>query len=265
MREVIAEALREGGACAHVSNPTLPTVLYGADAEALRVAVDALADDAEGAEDSIGRALRKDAQIMLAGVACFPVPVDDLKSSASDYIRWRGRVLAFLQDEYGASLVSVLQHLDEEYPHLHFIVHAPKNGLLLDLGELHQGRWAARNRKLPASERRRLYRDAMQGYQSRFFEKVGKPSGMTRNGPKRRRLTRAQWKSEQEAAAVLAEVDNLRNAVTEKDELLKESLAEIGRLQNEYALTTARRADESSRPPESVHRPIHFRRTPSPF
>jgi hypothetical protein len=265
MSDVVAEALREDGACDHVAQPAPPTVLHGVGGSALLAAIDDLDRDAVQAIDSIGRKLRKDAQILLAGVASFPVRVEDLKSSASDYMRWRGRVLAFLQDEYSDSLVSVLQHLDEEYPHLHFVVRAPQKGLALDLGELQPGRYAARDRKLPAAERRRLYRDAMQRYQARFFEKVGKPSGMTPTGPRKRRLTREQWKSEQESAKVLAEVEDLRDVVTEKSELLKEAFAEIRRLQNEYATATTTAAVEPKRKADGARQSFHRGFSPTPF
>lgn len=264
MRDIVGEALRKDGACPHVANPIEPIVLYG-DADVM-TAIEELEADAAVAVDSLGRKLRKDSQILLAGVASFPVPVAELSSVAAQYVRWRERVIAFLKEEYGDCLFSVLQHGEDEiFPHLHFFARAPKDGNRLELGALHPGRHAAHDRKLPAAERRRLYRDAMQRYQARFFEKVGKPSGMTPTGPRKRRLTREQWKSEQESAKVLAEVEDLRDVVTEKSELLKEAFAEIRRLQNEYATATTTAAVEPKRKADGARQSFHRGFSPTPF
>ena len=225
MRDIVAEAMREPAACEHVKNPTKPTTIFG-DSD-LNALIDEIEEDASDAVDCIGHKLRKDSQLLLAGVASFPVPVSELKEDATNYIRWRNRVIKFLQMEYGENLCSVVQHLDEEYPHVHFFVKPIKSGRNFDLGRLHPGRFAASDRK--AKNRQKLYKDAMKAYQDRFFELVGKPSGMTRLGPKKRRLTREQWKSEKESSLVLKENDSLKEQLKELQELYLECVAEIGR------------------------------------
>lgn len=251
MRDIVAEAMREPAACEHVKQPTKPTTIYG-ETDLNRL-IDEIEEDASDAVDCIGHKLRKDSQLLLAGVASFPVSVSELKEDATNYIRWRNRVIKFLQNEYGENLCSVVQHLDEEYPHVHFFVKPIKNGRNLDLGRLHPGRFAASDRK--AKNRQKLYKDAMKAYQDRFFESVGKPSGMTRLGPKKRRLTREQWKSEKESVSVVKENDFLKEQLHELQELYLECIAELGRYQN----------DDNRRSTHNVARQIRDVYAPRPF
>ena len=52
----------------------------------------------------------------------------------------------------------------------------------------------------------------MRAFQDDYYQMVGIPSALSRDGPKRRRLTRKEWKVEQEASKRLAsaEIENKR-------------------------------------------------------
>lgn len=218
-RAIFAEAGREAEYCAHVEHPRPPRQIYGApiaDTEAL------LQQQCEAARDPRGRKIRKDASVLLAGVASYPVPVADLvkdRAAAPDYQKWQAHTLRFLKQEYGEALRSVILHTDEGYPHLHFYV-VPDMAAGQRLDDLHRGRKAMATlgyEKGNLAERRKSYREAMKGFQDAFYQQVGHPCGMTRRGPGRRRLSRAAWKAEQVQAALQARMLEERNrAVREK-------------------------------------------------
>jgi len=50
----------------------------------------------------------------------------------------------------------------------------------------------------------RAYKKAMRDFQDSYYEAVGKPCGLTREGAKKRRLSRTEWKAEQAIAERLA-------------------------------------------------------------
>ena len=70
-----------------------------------------------------------------------------------------------------------------------------------------------RDRKLEAKK-------AMQSYQDDYFSQVSVQCGHTRLGPRRQRLTRAEWKGQQEYAIKIAAAESavLDSAAQRKDE-----------------------------------------------
>lgn len=207
--DVVVEAEREPSACPHVEQPEPPTLLHGVmPSEAARIAE----ERADGAVDAIGRKLRKDALVMLAGVASFPATMDEVKADPAKreaYEAWRSDTIAWAKTEYGAALKSVVEHTDEAHPHLHwYAVPELKDGRM-SVDAIHSGRQAAAESKAQGAvkgEQNRAYKRAMREFQNRYFAAVGMRHGQTRLGPGRRRLTRAQWKAEQEQAGSLAQV-----------------------------------------------------------
>ena len=121
----------------------------------------------------------------------------------------------FLSKKYGDQLKSVVVHSDEPFWHCHFIL-VPNLDLnnRLDVGQVHEG-ISARNQvgyKSSAKIKLRAYSEAMRKFQDDYHETVGRACGLTRDGPKRRRITRKEWKIEQEASKRLAsaEIENKR-------------------------------------------------------
>jgi len=127
--------------------------------------------------------------------------------------RWERRNLNWLQERYGGQLRVVLGHDDEEHPHLHAWLLADDPGA--DATTLHPGKVAKKRvdeeEKASGTPPReavkaanRALRQAMTLFQDEYYHVVGAPEGLTRTGPRRRRLTRQQWKAEKAAAAATA-------------------------------------------------------------
>jgi hypothetical protein len=200
VREVIAEAAREIGACPHVAKAQPPTLLYGPAWQELEAEVN---DIHNRSVDAIGRRMRRDATVLLGGIASYP-------RDGSSYQAWRQATLTWLQREFGKEhLRTVVEHLDEAHPHLHFYVVNPNGG---NVKTIHPGFVAAKSAQTP-KEQHRAYTTAMRQLQDRFWEEVSAPLGMARIGPARRRLTRAQWSQEQYLHATLAPIHQRAKAI----------------------------------------------------
>ena len=110
-REIAAEAMREPDACPHVEQPQPPQVLHGCTpAEAAKLAH----DWADSSQDAKGRKLRADGLALAAGVVSLPA------EQRQDWPRFREATVAWLREQYGERLRSVVEHTDEAHPHLHF-------------------------------------------------------------------------------------------------------------------------------------------------
>ena len=179
VRDVIAEASREPQACLHVPRPRPPNLLHGPSLAELEAEIGTIH---ARSTDAAGRRLRKDASVLLAGVASYP-------RGGIEYSYWKQSTLEWLQTENGEHLRSVVEHTDEAHPHLHFYVVNPDGGNVKDL---HPGFRAAKSAQTP-KEQRLAYNTAMRAFQDRFWEHVAGPSGLARLGPGRQRMSRAQW------------------------------------------------------------------------
>ena len=222
--DVISEALRDEGNCRHVDDPQAPTFLIG-DADTVRALAVEIDEKCERVKASKGRAVRKDAHVLLAGVASFPESLQ--KAEPETYARWELLTLAWLQGKYGDNLRAVLRHDDETYPHLHFFV-LSRDPMAYDAKALHDGHVAVAASGAPSmtKEGGAVYNDAMRDFQSDYYAKVGHPCGLHRDGPKRVRKTRQQYKREQrenrervalDAAVLAAQADMLDAAAAEFD------------------------------------------------
>ena len=110
-REIAAEAMREPDACPHVEQPKPPKLLHGCTpAQAAKLAH----DWADSSKDAKGRKLRADGLALAAGVVSLPA------EQRQDWPRFREATVAWLRQQYGERLRSVVEHTDEKHPHLHF-------------------------------------------------------------------------------------------------------------------------------------------------
>jgi len=226
---VANEAERVSDACPHVDSPRPYKLMMGCKpSEAADIAI----LRSEQGKDKLGRKLRKDAQIMLAGVASYPVPIAELNPSDEALNHWLKLNYKFLRKKYGNRLKSIIAHTDEPYFHIHFyIIPEPDDEGKMNIGQVHDGILA---RDLvggkQAKEKMRAYKGAMRALQDDYFESVGKLCGLTREGANKRRLSRSAWKVEQAAAERLADslktVDEIESKAKkldfEKEELLQE-------------------------------------------
>lgn len=205
-RDILSEQWREDGACPHINNPGEPILLYGIPPLDVLPLIDEWADQTKDAQ---GRKLRKDALCTLIGVASLPRAMEDeFPQFAEDTLEW-------LKEKYGDRLKSVVVHNDESHPHLHFTV-VPHIGERLD--DIHEGYKASKQAKIDGKkkgEQNLAYIGAMRAFQDEFSKKVAMAHGLTRIGPARRRLTRAQWHAEKTQAAFFADAKAQHRAVRE--------------------------------------------------
>lgn len=201
----------------HIENPRPPEVVYGLSANEVRQLHDRMAAEAT-CVTAAGktRKIRQDQNTLVTVVMSHPALVSDVEADpilAAQVAEWERRNLEWLQAEYGDQLVGLGRHTDEPHWHLHAFI-LPRSPDMR-AADLHPG-FAAK-----ADTRARLedegadaqtikkasnasYREAMKAFQGRYAEMVGEPSGLTRLGPGRRRLTRAGWQAEKIAAEAAA-------------------------------------------------------------
>ena len=207
-REIAAEAMREPDACPHVEQPQPPQVLHGCTpAEAAKLAH----DWADSSKDAKGRKLRADGLALAAGVVSLPA------EQRQDWPRFREATVAWLRQQYGERLRSVVEHTDEKHPHLHFYA-VPLPGERFEV--LHPGRQAAAKKAQQGAKKgaqNAAYKAAMVGWQDDFQNAVAAHFALTRRGPGKRRLTRGAWKAEQEQARSLAQPVPAELVITPQD------------------------------------------------
>ena len=258
--QIIAEATRDPEYSGHVEDPAPPRVLLGDpstfqaehDAHvAARATVVRLKDGSERF-----RSIRKDRHTMATVVMSYPVPRAAITTAEdqSALERWERRNLAWLRDRYGDQLRVVLAHDDEEHPHIHAWLLPDDPGA--DATILHPGKVA--KRRVQGEEKaagtppreavkaaNRALREAMTLFQDEYYHAVGAPEGLTRTGPRRRRLTRQQWKAEKAAAAATAasleraseaeqlmtKIDRDRQTLDKRETALDRALEQIEEIQ----------------------------------
>ena len=184
---VVNEAIREKNSIPHVDNPKPPVYIYGKPLEVLEETCNAWA---ASMTDAKGRKLRKDALCLVAGVVSMPA-----ETTPEAWEKFKLDAVEYLKAKYGDRLETVVEHTDEDHPHLHFYV-VPRPGERFE--SIHQGKAAAAEKRGEVKGiQNQAYKAAMRAYQDEFFERVGIPHGLSRIGPGRRRLTREAWKLEQ--------------------------------------------------------------------
>ena len=200
-REVVSEAVREVNHVHHLTTPGDPILLFGdAMPDAL---LDTIEEKVATEKDPLGRRIRSDKPILLAGVSSFPLRWDelaDVEGGWAKYEQWKALTEDFLKAEYGENLSCILEHTDEDRPHLHF--YAYDKNLAAETRFLHPGFAAAKG--LEGQEQAKAHREGCKRYQDSYWAAVGLPVGLTRVGPKRNRLTREEWKKQKETAVLVS-------------------------------------------------------------
>ena len=207
--DVIGEALRDEGHCPHVEKPEAPRYLLGSEA-GTRAILGRIQENAAQYRDKMGRKMREDAAVLLAGVASFPR--DAANKDPDLYARWESLTVEYLQKKYGDNLRAVVMHNDEEHPHLHFYVYSDTE---VNAKMLHDG---YKNGSSP-----KAYKKGCEDFQNEYFEQVASRCGLARTGPKRRRLSRAEWHAEEELRMSIAKAESavLDSAATKEKEAHK--------------------------------------------
>ena len=182
---------------------------------------------ARQARDALGKKLRRDGAALLAGVVSYPGPrkeIDDDPVDQDIYLLWRRLTLAWLVAQFGEHLLSVVEHSDERYYHLHFYVVptlGPRNRL--NVGQLHPGYYARLVALAEGADKKngeRAYRAGMRAWQDDYHREVSKFFRHDRYGPRRARVSRREREMQQameaERARMLADIEHKR-ALAEHD------------------------------------------------
>ena len=141
---ITKEGARAPGNCAHVRYPKVPTLIYGISP----LGVGAIAKQrAAVARDAAAKKRRCDGKVLGAIVLSYPVPrllvENDIREMAI-YRDWRDQTKNWLEVVFGRYLLSVVEHADEGYLHLHaYVVPELLPDHQLDWDNFHPGRKAA--------------------------------------------------------------------------------------------------------------------------
>lgn len=196
--QVIAEAFRVESASPHVLNPTAPTLLFGLSQIELESHLNHLKTTGK---DKLGRKVRRDALLLLAGVASYPK--NEAMADQKSFDNWLNIAIGFLKSRYGQNLKSVVLHTDESNPHIHFFCTPTQksSGEIEHIGTIHDGIGASNAIKTNSSKvKKYAYDKAMRAYQQLYHVEVGMKVGMARVGPRQTGMPRKDWIRTKEAA-----------------------------------------------------------------
>lgn len=241
-REIVSEATREENHIHHLDAPQDPNLLFGELPDAV---LDAAESVVNNERDAKGRKIRSDRPILLAGVASFPLTWEELKDDdekKASYDKWVDMTLEFLKQEYGKNLMSVVEHTDEDRGHVHFYAVAPK---VSETKDLHPGHAEAKG--LEGAEAMGAYKRGCREFQDRYWLSVGLPVGLTREGPKRARLTRSEWKDQKEKAKLVAAAHSQTLSLWQEAKLAWDSVEATLAEAQEKTKEAMRRAVEDGR------------------
>lgn len=198
---VARELMRHVDAVPHVKNPLPPQILFGVDAYQ---AEKEIRRRAERARDKIGRKIRRDALLVLAGVMSYERT--EALQDKQKFKQWIHSNIDYLRTKYKKNLLSVILHLDEEHPHVHYIV-APDdtdvNGMCNIMYQFEpiyarQTTQGGRKAKFDA------YKKAARSLQDEYYQEVSIKFGMLRIGSGRQRLTRSEHNARKAQAKEIA-------------------------------------------------------------
>lgn len=244
---IFDEASRKPIASVHVAEPKPPTLIYGVGVDEVRQMHNEAAAAAmtPGARGKL-RKIASTQKTLHTVVASHPYTVDEVRADqkkAKEVRDWERRTVAWLKEQYGPALKSVVRHTDEKQWHIHSYV-LPTHDPELRAGLYHPG--VVAKKAVKAAGRRDgedgkalnkradvAYKTAMRDWQDSYHETVAVPCGLTRLGPARRRLTREEWKAER------AQARALQNAVDRAEAVKRQGQAYIDRTNAEATAVKA--------------------------
>lgn len=207
---VMAEARRDEGFTSHIDEPHAPALLWGSPLQEVeQMAEDYYNNTYTVDKNGKQKRLRSDASIILAGV----ISID--RKDEEIWHDYKKDAFKFLREKYGDKLKSVIEHVDEAHPHIHFYVLEDIGGKLNDL---HDGKKAVANLTKEEKKNQQFhYTKAMTEFQDSFYEKVSKKYGLDRIGEKpRKRVSRNEYLKQQK------ERENANLILNEKMDQIKD-------------------------------------------
>lgn len=224
--EIIAEARRSPEASLHVENPKTPIPVFGCDFDELVRRHDAIINQAqETLTNGKKRAVRKDTGSLFTCVLSHPATPDECRNDtdvkaaveawARDSVKWLHHDL----ETRGGTLETVIMHVDEAHVHLHaYGLHSSGHADRLHPGKVSKKRAMkaavadGQEKKIANAMGDKAYVEAMRTWQDSYSTAVGLPHGLTRLGPARRRLSRAEWMMEKAAAKNVKQANTMAAA-----------------------------------------------------
>lgn len=257
-REAIAEACRLPNASPHVAEPLLPRCLAGLQADELPIWLEQLEDCARAVMVKSSRGMRRqrsDTPILIGTVASYPAKAND---NDPLYVQWREKTLAFLTARYGTKLISVLEHTDEPYGHVHaFVSDAGRTVKPFHAG--HAASLLAAGSGAPKKAQSEAYKGGVRKLQDDFFLQVGSQTGLARIGPRKLRKTRLEWQAQKTNNRVVAlallkgeeERERVYKRVQEAEAFLQEA---------EFARKQIEKTEEAAKKQRSIENACLFAR-----
>lgn len=229
--DILGEASRTPGYCPHVAQPGEPEVVAGLHPTELLARHDALVESRRIA----GKRNKQDVHTLAAAVYSWPELVE--YTDRQRFYQFVRDVLEFHRKHVGP-IDSAIVHWDETYPHLHIYTSD------MDARRLSPG-WRVKREVLEAGGDAKAaglaYRHAMRNWQNLFYAEVGQINALDRYGPRRQRLTRAQFRAAK--AERLAAADRLRAArdrAAEAEQVAEQARERASRAQMREQLVGAR-------------------------
>ena len=217
VEQVFGELTREASYSHHVPEPAPPGFVHGISPAQLRAEHDAMINAAREKVHIQGkvreRAVREDRHTLATAIASYPRTLEEIGKDPDQekaLRAWEVANVAFFRKLFGAHYRATYRHTDEPYPHLHiYALPVGLNGI--DAKLLHPGKAAktatearCKAEGMPLREAvaasNRALKSAMRDWQDRYYREVGEPCGLLRTGPRRERLSRAQYKARQAEA-----------------------------------------------------------------
>lgn len=247
---IFAEASRKPEASHHVAKPVPPVVIYGVGVNAAQEIHDAAVETATvEVKGGKSRKIRTDQKSLHTVVTSHPFTMDEIRADPGklrETQQWERRTIAWLQDQYGDDLKSVIRHEDESHYHLHAYV-VPISDPEMKAAKYHPGVTAKRkvmtsgladgeDQKALGKRADAAYKAAMRKWQDSYHETVAIPCGLTRLGPQRRRLSRDEWQREQvQARALQNVVRQARKVKASGEEFISRTKAEAAKISADAA------------------------------
>lgn len=251
VEQVLAEAAREPRYSQHVDDPKEHRVIFGLSPDGVRqrhdemVAAGGVTVSLKGGKTA-RRGIRKDRHTLMTCVASHPNLTSQIMNdpaAKADYDAWVDRNLRFLRGLFGDQLVSMIEHVDEEHPHLHAYI-LPLNDTGCSARELNPcwvikmeaettAREAGHDDKTAVKFGNLAYRAKARELQDQYYDEVGLASGLTRTGPKRERLSRQQWRARKgdamRTALTMRQIEEMTGELAEREDALNQSVDDKAR------------------------------------
>ena len=259
--DVLLENSRAPGNHPHVREASPPNLIWGKDPADVIDLIDQRIETAKSRLRGTGKRIQKNTHCLNGSVYSHPIPSAQLKiaddKSRREYLKWRKLACEFAikdAEKHGMEVVSIVEHMDEKYPHIH-VLSIPKlssDNPRFDAKYCHVGHQAgaaaydqalkqAKAQGLDSKECRKsatnaqtsAFKQAMREWQDDYYQQVGVKCGLSRLGPARARLPRAEWKKTQKLAEQLAKLDTAVTLSRQELSQLKSGIDEVNALYNE--------------------------------